>query len=181
MARFDFRGGRPWFAHRVFHLFDLIWCFCEQLMRSREEIRVRTSCYDNEQYANSKYTYTWDHLLCQKATLFRELWINSIVPSIWHSCLASSRVVLFTYWGEWRRNSGIKMAFYIVCSCMLVTCLERRCSIRKCYLRVGSDDMRGGLVQRGDKGKKRPWRVRCYFLSRSLPSVMNVRTLHALV
>ena len=114
MARFDSRGGHPWFAHRVFYLFDLIWWFCEQLMCSREEIRVRASCYDNKQYANSKYTYTWDHLLCQKATLFRELGINSIVPSIWRSCLASSRALLFTSWDEWRRNSGKAMAFYIM-------------------------------------------------------------------
>jgi len=78
----DSRGGHPWFSHWAFHLFDLICWFCEQLMRSREEIRVRASCYDNEQYANSKYTYSWDHLLCQKATLFREVGINSIVPSI---------------------------------------------------------------------------------------------------
>jgi len=126
-------------------------------MRSREEIRVRASCYDNEQNANSKYTYTWDHLLCQKATLFRELGINSIVPSIWRCCLAFSRAVLFTYLDEWRRNSGLTMAFYITCSCMLVTCLERSCSIPKCYLRVLSDDLRVGLVQRGLRGVAVGW------------------------
>jgi hypothetical protein len=181
VARFDSRGGHPWFSHRVFHLFDLIWWFCEQLMRSREEIRVRASCYDNEQYANSKYTITWDHLLCQKATLFRELGINSIVPSIWRSCLATSRAVLFTYWDEWRRNSGITMAFYVMCSGMLVTCLKRTCSIRKRYLRVSSDDLRCGLVRRSYKGKNGPLNVRrWYFLSRILPRIINVRSFDAL-
>ena len=150
-------------------------------MHSREEIRVRASCYDNEQYANSKYTYTWDHLLCQKATLFRELGINSIVPSIWRSCLASSRALLFTSWDEWRRNSGIAMALYIMCSGMLVTCLERSCSVRKCYLRVWSDDLRGGIAQRRDRGVKGSWNVRNYFLSRILQNVINVRTFAALV
>ena len=181
MARFDSRPVHPWCAHRVFHLFDLIWWFCEQLMRSREEIRVRASCYDNVQYANSKYTYTWDHLLCQKATLFRELGINSIVPSIWRSCLASSRALLFTSWDEWRRNSGVTMAFYIMCSCMLVACLKRPCSIRICYLRVWSDDLRGGLVQGRDKGVKEPWNSRSYFLSPILQNIINVSTFDALV
>jgi hypothetical protein len=44
------------------------------------------------------------------------------------------------------------MAFCIMCTVMLVTCLERSCSIRKCYLRVSSDDLRGGVVQRRDRG-----------------------------
>jgi hypothetical protein len=57
------------------------WCVRSQ------EIRVRASRYGNERYTNRKYTCTWDHLLCQKATLFRELRINSIVPSISRSCV----------------------------------------------------------------------------------------------
>jgi len=132
-------------------------------MRGREEIRVRASCYDNEQYANSKYTYSWDHLLCQKATLFREVGINSIVPSIWRSCVASSRSLLLTSWDEWRRNSGITMAFHVMCSGMLLTCLKRRFSIGNCYLQVSSDDLRGGLGQRRVKGVKEPWNVRKLF------------------
>jgi len=48
------------------------------------------------------------------------------------------------------------MAFYIVCSGMLVTFLKRRFSIGKCYLQISSDDLRGGLVQRREKGVKEP-------------------------
>lgn len=84
-------------------------------MRSGEEIRVRVSCYDNEQYVNSKYTHTWDHLLCQKATLFRELRINSIVSSISRSYVSPVGPSCLLLGMSVVALPGITKASYFVC------------------------------------------------------------------
>ena len=136
MAISQSQGGHPWSVHCIFHLFDLIWWFCEQLMRSLEEIRVRASCYDNRQYGNSRRVrlgpsvMPGSHFISRARNKFDS-------PFDLSKLCSSSRVILFASWDEWRRTSGITMVSYFMCSFMLLTCLTK---LFDCYLRVASDD-----------------------------------------